>query len=209
MIRNKIIIIAIGFIIILFGTIASLIYQVTILKESNDRIAGNYLALSTDLKVLKLDNERTLYRIGEEVLTNRELSNSRDAEVLNLLSTIKELNIKQKNLIQLLKLESNSTHDTTVVVKVDTIPGTTIVRELDSLTIGKLHIKRIKLSTDNIAKYKVVYNPTLTIIVHEEKIGKWKLRNLFHKREKETLVDVISDDELLKFTKLRAIKVKH
>lgn len=190
------------------GISAKLLYdQNQRLKEDNTRLEDNYIAQVEQTVRWKLADSTNVATAKQLLLTAREAMESKDAEIQKLVATNKKLGNKIKNLEYALSIESDTTFDTiTNVVEVRVYD--TVVREIDSLTIGKLTIVRERDFPKPIAKYSVRYNPVISAFIHTHKEGKWKIKNIFKPRKVTNYVDVVSDDKLINVKNITLLKLK-
>ena len=189
-------------------------YSVIITKENKKNIElreiykSNYEAQVIQTTKWYIDDSIQSAKLQEITLSKKELLESRDKSIQDLVAYNKKLGNKIKQLEYALSVALNSNADTTVPITHDTITiqGKPVVRELDSLTIGKPNIKRIHVVGTDSAQYSVIYNPTLYGYISWYKEGKWKFKNIFKPRNVIYQAEITSDDKFINIDKVLLIR---
>jgi len=190
--------------------IVTIIVGMRIIKnlETEKAIAEkNYTASKLQTSYWKTQYGDKIARGYQEELTVKQVLSSKDKEINALVNKAKSLNIKIRRLEYMLGIQSDTIIDTVSVPVIIRI-NDTIYKEIDSLTIGKLEIKRVKISNDTIATWKVHYNPTIYAYLYWEKEGKWKPINVIKPRQKLYFADIVTDDKLINVKSVKLIKLR-
>jgi hypothetical protein len=175
-------------------------------KDTISRLEGNVIARDIAMVQMVNDYGDTITSMQITELTKNELLNSNNIKINELTNKVKQQGVKIKNLEYQLGIELGFESDTVVVISIDTIDRT-IVQYVDSIFIGDFKLIR-KQDVDVLkSKYSITYTPILYISISHYKEGKWKLRNLFHKRDIRYKVSVSSSDNMLKPKDITIIKV--
>lgn len=192
---------------ILFGTITLLSIKSCNKKNSViNRLNNNIKANEIGITYWKNKYGTIISTSMVKEVTTKELLKSKDSKVKELLDKVSKQSVKIKNLEYILNIETGLQIDTLTEIRIDTVDRY-ITNYIDSLSIGDFHLKRIQQVGTLTSKYKIEYTPTLFVSVEHYKDGKWKLRNLFHRRDIRYKVNVNTSDNLLKPHEVTILKI--
>jgi len=198
---------------ILITVIVLLMLSYPVLIINNRNKAKTITSLKQTVASQTLHNHLWRNNFNELVLTSavsfkslKELKKSSDSTIKKLVNNNSRLNNKLKNTEYLLDIALGMKVDTNVVVQKVYI-NDTLYKEIDSLQIASFTLVRLKYSNELTAKYEITYKPELFISINHYKDGKWRLRNLFVKRDVIYKVDVKANDDILQPASLTVVKV--
>jgi hypothetical protein len=178
-------------------------YKETIRRLEHNELVGN---INTKIWTNKY-GEVVAEGLARE-MTNNEIINSKNKSINILTDKVKQQGIKIKNVEYQLSIALGLSIDTLIITKHDTIikDGKVIVNNVDNLTIGDFKLVRTQQVNTNNSHYEISYTPTLYISISHYKEGKWRLRNLFHKRDVRYKATITTSDSLLKPKEIIVIK---
>lgn len=175
-------------------------------KDTIARLQGNIIANDIGMMQMINDYGDTITSMQITQLTKDELLTTNNIKINELTDKIKQQNVKIKNLEYALGIELGFESDTVVVISIDTVDRL-ITQYVDSIFIGDF--KLIRKQNINVlkSKYTISYTPTLYVAISHYKIGKWKLKNILHKRDIGYKVTVTSSDKMLKPKDITIVKL--
>lgn len=195
-------------IVIIFIVIGIVMHFTAKYKTTIDRLEYNTKVSDTKLKVWTNKFGDVVVEKSALMLTQNEFRNSTNETINTLKSKLEANGVKIKKLEYALSVETDFNADSIVPIITDTLhtnDSVFIVQRLDSLTIGDFKLIRVELN--NASHYNISYKPTLYIGISHYKDGKWRLRNLFHKRDIRYKVIISSSDKMLKPKDIQIIKI--
>jgi len=195
-------------IVIILIIVGIVMYFTSKYRATIDRLEYNVKVNDTKVKVWTNKFGEVVAEKSALMLTQNEFKNSTNEKIETLKSKLKANDVKIKNLEYALSVEVGFDADSIVPIITDTLrinDSVFVVQRLDSLVIGDFKLTRYEIN--NTSDYKITYKPTLYIAISHYKNGKWKLRNLFHRRDIRYKATVSSSDDMLKPKDIQIIKV--
>lgn len=172
-------------------------------KQEAKRMELNYDSYVEDTRYRMNKKEQRIAERDVVVLKYREMLNSRDSAIQSILKNLESNDIKLRNVESALSVQLEINEELKSKVGRDTVfvnVGDSIIykiREIDSIQVASLKVKRIKVVGEDSASYKISYRPILYVSIDKYKEGKWKFINLFKWRDKIRKVTVNSNDKIL------------
>lgn len=206
-IPSKILIIIAIMFIGLVGVLAKVKVLLDVEHANAERMTNNFDIAKGQIIHWTNDSKQEVYAREALELKANELSNAADSSIQLLTKIIRQQGVKIKNLDYELSIESGLQIDTITNVRVDTV-NRIIQQYVDSIEIGDLHIKHLLFLKGAGYKGRFIasYTPTLYVSLSSYK-DKWKLMNLFHKRDVKYKCLVTTSDSLLKPKAIEVIKL--
>jgi len=186
-------------IIALIATLVSIVLSIFFYKANKraNRYETNYETLSKGTKHYVTKEGKVISEVDGITITTNEMYN--DTSLKDILSTLDSINIKFRNISNLIDANVNiekyfntKIYKDTIIVTTDTVIR---YKEYDKYNNGILKLERFVLHSSDTAHYKYTYTPNLTIAINKYRDGKWTPRNILHWRDVKWKVNMTSNDK--------------
>ena len=176
-------------------------------RYEHNRWENNYNSEVYQSHIYHLQSGEQVAEAQAQVLTQKEITKSKDKELSELKKYAEKLNIKIKNLENMVLVHYDTIIDTTFYPIFLPIEGG--YKEIDSLVIDSSYIKREFNSVTKLAHYSIHLGGSIYIYYEPaKKEGKWKLINIFVWRKKAPTVTVTSNSKLLNFKGVKMVIIE-
>lgn len=177
-------------------------------KYDAAKYKSNYESEVLQTKIYRLKTGEIVAEAQARLLKSQEIIDSKEKKIQELVEYADKLNLKVKDLEFMISIAIDTTvhHDTKPIIIHE--PGTTAYKEYDTLRIDSSYIYRLYDSKDSLAHYSIHLGGSLFVYFDDsQKEGKWKLVNLFKKRETHPIVTVTSNNSLLNLKDVKMVVV--